>query len=79
MNLLENLDNVQKLALFEQAKEALVSELIPSLLRVGINPSTFDVNNATVVLETVEPTDQTRLMKLSEGLVIAQEAISSLS
>jgi len=79
MDLFEGMDVSRKIALLEQAKEALTSELIPSLLRVGINPATFDPTYASEHLENIEQADQFRLLKLCEGFVLANETIAALS
>lgn len=76
MRLFDDLTDERKRAILLQTQEGLLFELIPLLLRNGIDPSAFDESNpedgAEAALNVV---DQARIYQICESLAIIRNKL----
>jgi hypothetical protein len=77
MELFDNLPDERKRAIFLQTQEGLLFELIPLIVRNGIDPSDFDESNPAATVEEIANTiDATRIYQICESLEIIRTKLS---
>jgi|LakMenEpi03Aug12_release.lakeMendotaPanAssembly.Ray.scaffolds.fasta_scaffold3610885_1 hypothetical protein len=77
MELFDNLPDERKRAILLQTQEGLLFELVPLIVRNGIDPSDFDELNPTATVEELANTiDAARIYQICESLEIIRTKLS---
>lgn len=80
MSLFSSLSAERKITMLKQAQDGLVSELIPMLLRNGIDPDgTFDTADPEATIGGLMLDDETRIIKICQGLEIIKADLAALN
>ena len=78
MSLFDSLSTERKVVVLNQTKEGLISELVPMLLRNGIDPSLVNTASPEDAIDGLNLTDEVRIYKICEGLEIIAAKLAAL-
>lgn len=79
MGLFDNLSKERKIMILNQTQEGLIAEVIPMLLRNGIDPTLLDTADPAILIDGFDLMDEARIYKICEGLELIKQKLADLS